>query len=463
MHVIMKSFIVEISTLHLLLGLLKILATEFDDGLRGNYCRWRYPVQCCSDRDDTCTAPILDTLCYCDMFCARRQEADCCPDFFEVCFGISPFPPPPSPVIRLECRHEGEVYTYGETMKPNCNLCTCVSKEPGSSVGKFDCEQNVCLMRPDLINVININYDNLGWRADNYSAFWGKTLHEGIRHRLGTFKPTVQTMQMTELHMITNGPLPESFDSRERWRGLIQPIKDQRDCASSWAFSTTALASDRLAIQSLGTEVLALSPQQLLSCQNRGQRACEGGHLDKAWYYLRKTGVTTEDCFPYASGKNGEKIQCPFKIPVGSESKKVVCPNGEEGMLYHSTPPYRVGPKEEEIMREIFYNGPVQATFRVHEDFFSYKSGVYRYSQMSSFLHQDAFTEEGWHSVRIIGWGTEIIDERPVKFWLCANSWGPWWGESGYFRIVRGENECDIEMFIIGVWGNTDDNMLHTV
>lgn len=35
----------------------------------------------------------------------------------------------------------------------------------------------------------------------------------------------------------------------------------------------------------------------------------------------------------------------------------------------------------------------------------------------------------------------------------AANSWGPAWGERGHFRIVRGTNECDIESFVLGVWG----------
>jgi hypothetical protein len=26
-----------------------------------------------------------------------------------------------------------------------------------------------------------------------------------------------------------------------------------------------------------------------------------------------------------------------------------------------------------------------------------------------------------------------------------ANSWNPYWGEKGYFRILRGNNECGIE------------------
>lgn len=46
---------------------------------------------------------------------------------------------------------------------------------------------------------------------------------------------------MTEIHQAVNGPLPENFDTREKWRNLISPIRDQGDCAASWAFSTTGM------------------------------------------------------------------------------------------------------------------------------------------------------------------------------------------------------------------------------
>ena len=32
-----------------------------------------------------------------------------------------------------------------------------------------------------------------------------------------------------------------------------------------------------------------------------------------------------------------------------------------------------------------------------------------------------------------------------TKYWIVQNSWGEEWGEKGYFRIKRGDNECDIE------------------
>jgi len=43
--------------------------------------------------------------------------------------------------------------------------------------------------------------------------------------------------------------------------------------------------------------------------------------------------------------------------------------------------------------------------------------------------------------VKLVGWGHD--DESGLDYWTIANSWGPLWGEDGYFRIAFGECEVD--------------------
>ena len=87
---------------------------------------------------------------------------------------------------------------------------------------------------------------------------------------------------------------------------------------------------------------------------------------------------------------------------------------------------------EANIMQEIYENGSVEASFSVYDDFPDYKTGVYQHVT-GGYL--------GGHSIKILGWGVE----NGVKYWLCANDWGNEWGDNGYFKIRKGNNECGIE------------------
>lgn len=88
------------------------------------------------------------------------------------------------------------------------------------------------------------------------------------------------------------GSLPRSYDLRSdgtRGKYISQPI-DQGWCGASWAITTAQVTTDRFSIMSKGAINDVLSPQHLLSCNSRNQQGCQGGHLTRAWNWIRKFG-----------------------------------------------------------------------------------------------------------------------------------------------------------------------------
>ncbi|XP_007904950.1 tubulointerstitial nephritis antigen-like isoform X2 [Callorhinchus milii] len=359
------------------------------------------------------------------------------------------------------CERHGQRYPAGATYKDNCNLCTC-------SDGQWSCDQYACLINHEMID--GINRGHYGWTASNYSQFWGMTLEEGIRYRLGTMRPSATVMNMNQLnvHMERNELLPRYFNAADKWPGMIHEPMDQGNCAASWAFSTAAVASDRISIHSMGHMSPVLSPQNLISCDTRNQQGCDGGRIDGAWWYLRRRGVVTNNCYPFSSTDNQPlSPQCMMSTRSAGRGKRqatMPCPNpySHSNEVYQSTPAYRLSTNEKEIMKELMENGPVQALMEVHEDFFVYRSGIYRHVPVMAGAPEN-HRRHGTHSVRITGWGEQLTANGEMsKYWIAANSWGRNWGEGGYFKIARGENECDIEMFIVGTWGRVSmEDMYH--
>jgi C1A family cysteine protease len=72
---------------------------------------------------------------------------------------------------------------------------------------------------------------------------------------------------------------------------------------------------------------------------------------------------------------------------------------------------------------------PITVLLDAEENVFqSYKSGIISDSSCGTSLD---------HAVLLIGYG----EENSKKYWLLRNSWGSSWGEKGYFRIIKKDND----------------------
>ncbi|XGW24180.1 hypothetical protein V3C99_005963 [Haemonchus contortus] len=249
--------------------------------------------------------------------------------------------------------------------------------------------------------------------------------------------------------------IPESFDSRQKWKDCpsIRDIRDQSNCGSCWAVSAAETMSDRLCIHSRGKRKMRISDTDILSCcGDFCGSGCNGGYSTRAWLYAKQYGVCSGGqyeeqgvCKPYVfhpcGWHRGQKYygECPkhlYKTPLCREYCQYGYGKRYKQDKVFATGAYMVPKSEERIQLEIVVKGPVQAAFTVYEDFGYYKKGVY--------VHTSG-RPRGRHAVKIIGWGVQ----NGTKYWTVANSWNIDWGEDGFFRIVRGVNNCGIEEAIV--------------
>ena len=209
--------------------------------------------------------------------------------------------------------------------------------------------------------------------------------------------------------------LPDTFDCRTQWASTWLAVRDQGSCGSCWAFAVAETTGNRLGINGCGLG--DMSPQDLVACDTL-DLGCNGGSTILSWTTMQYQGITTEACIPYASYL-GTSPACPS-----------TCVNGSAIVRTKATSFAQIVPTL--MQSECYNNGPYEVAFYVFTDFYAYSSGVYYYV-WGDYL--------GGHAVMLCGWGTE----SGVPYWLIQNSWGDSWGESGYFRIRRGTDECGIE------------------
>uniref|UniRef100_T1IR55 Dipeptidyl peptidase 1 n=1 Tax=Strigamia maritima TaxID=126957 RepID=T1IR55_STRMM len=275
------------------------------------------------------------------------------------------------------------------------------------------------------INEIN-NKQTL-WTAKVYSHF-EKLSHEELLSMRGGRKSKIIHLPKSspisrEIEKLTSN-LPLVFD----WRNVsgvnyISPIRNQGTCGSCYSFASMAMLEARLRIYTNNTNQVIFAPQDVVSCSEYSQ-GCEGGFPYLiAGKYAQDFGVIPENCYPYS----GRDEKCSGKKCTRTYVSKYSYVGGFYG-----------GCNEALMRYAIVHNGPVAVGFQVYPDFMQYSSGIYHHSGVLEKFNPFELTN---HAVLVVGYG----EENGVLFWIVKNSWGTGWGENGFFRIRRGNDECSIE------------------
>jgi C1A family cysteine protease len=279
------------------------------------------------------------------------------------------------------------------------------------------------------------------------------------RHRLGVPLPPESERQELETQAkslaageaarataVSAAGAPAQFDSRNAGgANYVTPVKDQGDCGSCVSFGTVA-TMETVAAFTRGQPGLKLdlSEAHLFYTHGANDNAtCDTGWMpDRALKACHDVGITYEDYFPYSPrNRSGAKLNADWPNRLAT------------------TPSYAALTGNPAAMKEqLAACGALIACFLVYQDFFSYKTGVYRH--VTGAL-------AGGHCVTLVGY------DDAQGCWIAKNSWNTSWGDGGFFRI--GYGECGIETWqveqvgavslrswtgstpVLGLWSNDQD------
>ena len=215
-----------------------------------------------------------------------------------------------------------------------------------------------------------------------------------------------QQLNQEEIEELDTSNLAKAVD----WvtKGAVTNVKNQGQCGSCWAFSTTGSVEGAMFL-STGT-LQSFSEQQLVDCskQNSG---CNGGLMDWAFKYIETNPLMLESAYPYTA-KHG---RCQYEKSKGHGKVKA----------FKDVRKDNTGKQ----LQAALAKGPVSVAIQADQMAFQgYRHGVITHGCGSKLDH----------GVLAVGYGTEGSQD----YFLVKNSWGASWGDKGYVKIAP--DQCGI-------------------
>jgi KDEL-tailed cysteine endopeptidase len=253
------------------------------------------------------------------------------------------------------------------------------------------------------IEAENLKSENTFTVGINKFADWTK---EEYRRLLG-YK-SMRAIAKNTAALPVNVSIPSSVDWRTE--GAVNPVKDQGQCGSCWAFSAVSSTESRYKIAK-GT-LYSLSEQQVVDCCNYGgSEGCNGGDEDLALDYIGDKGIMTEKDYPYTAYDQSCAYDAAKLTPVKPTGHTLVQANIALAL------------------KTAIAAGPVSVAIEADTFVFQfYSGGILNSAQCGTELD---------HAVVAVGYG---VDSTKGEFYIVRNSWGASWGDKGYVRIAGGKD-----------------------
>lgn len=247
-----------------------------------------------------------------------------------------------------------------------------------------------------------------------YNQFTDLTQDEyRVAAGLGYKPPATKGLPHLGVHKHNGEELAASVD----WstQGAVTAVKDQGQCGSCWAFSTTGGLEG--AWQIATGSLTSMSEQQFVDCTNDGvyEAGCNGGDMGTAFDLAKSFSVATEASYPYKGVDGSCKTSFTTAIPTG----------GVTGYM-------SVGQSTADL-KSALNSGPVSVAIEADQFAFQlYSGGILE--DTGGFFGSCGTNLD--HGVLAVGYGD--------GYFKVKNSWGSSWGVNGYIQISDAGNTCGI-------------------